>query len=297
MPDPTDIGNLEPCKKSRFGTYVIGGAIALIVILALVMFASGGSNSGNGSGDSPGGTSPSTPVTIVQLQSSIDSLNAQLSGLSGRIANLESVVSGLSAPSVTRADIDNLQSSLNALTARIDALEADTTSLNISGGSTYWLEGDDDDIRLHILSAKDMRFVAEVTVSYDDPTTFSNTTYDIALSDFYKKVGTDRDYLPNLIPYNTIFHNTTICSDYTLNLTEPNTPASYTIPFCYNTTVTLSDWKYTVVTFHTDSFKVTANEEKSGWIDGLNELGDYDTISVRLLPSLEASETGDGDWF
>ena len=281
--DPTDLGGVEPRKKSSFTTYLIVGVIAVAVIGGVMLFT-------GGNGDKPGNgnTNPSTPVvTIPQLKNSIDGLTATVSGFSGRLANLESQMAGLVAPTVTKAEFNSLQTSVNGLSDSI----ANWSSSSASGSLDYWLtEDSDDDVYLHILSAKDIRFVAEVTISYDDPSTFENTTYDMALAAFYDDVGTDRDYLPTFIPYHTV--STTTDYNISIDLTETNYDLT-DIDGWYNLTIpittTLSDWEYSTIIFHTGSFKVDANEDFSGRIDYLPE--DYDTISVRLLPSLETSES------
>ncbi|HUW47057.1 MAG TPA: hypothetical protein VMW50_14875 [Dehalococcoidia bacterium] len=305
MAEPDDAGGITPRKKRGIGSYIIPAAIAILVIAGIVMFTSGR----GGNPDTNAGPTPTTIPTIPQLQSSIATLTTSLDGVSGRLANLESTVSGLSTPDVTKADLNSLQANISSLSAEV----ANWTDFNIASSLDYWLtkDKDDDDIQLHILSAKDMRFVAEVTVFYDDPIQlddFSNTTYEQALSAFYDEdnIGTGRDYTPNLIPYHSIPYTTTTWANYTVNVTDATWVVdnetykgslTFETPICYNTTVTLSDWECSSITFHTDSFLVTANEEKSGWIDGLSNLGDYDTISVKLLPSQKVSETGgDEEW-
>ena len=123
--DPTDLGGVEPRKKSSFTTYLIVGVIAVAVIGGVMLFTGG-----NGDKPANSGTNPSTPVvTIPQLKSSIDSINAKVDGFSGRLANLESQMAGVVAPTVTKADLNSLQSQLNDL-------EALVANLSVSNGGS-----------------------------------------------------------------------------------------------------------------------------------------------------------------
>jgi len=130
-----------PRKKRSFGSYIIPAAIAILVIAGIVMFTrSGGENTNTNAG-----TTPTTIPTILQLQSSIDSLNAKLDGFSGRLANLESAVSSLSEPTVTKANIDSLQASINDLSSSLDSLEATVANLTGGGGGNTTLPEDIDE--------------------------------------------------------------------------------------------------------------------------------------------------------
>jgi len=281
--NPENFGEVTPRKGPS--------AILVIVVVIVVVAIIGGVTLFTGGKGSEGNTNPNPvlPTTITQLKSKVDSLNSTVIGFSGRLSKVEQTVAGISAPTVTKAEFDGLQTAVNDLADSV----ANWSEANISGGLDYWLEEDDGDIRIHILSAKDMRFVAEVTVSYDDSTIFGNTTYDRALQYFYNDVGDDRDYLPNFVPYNTIPYTTETCSNYTLTIKQNGTDTPFDIHSCYNTTVVLSDWEYSAIMFHTGSFKVTAGEESSKRIKYLPE--GYDTISIKLLPSLEVGESGGDD--
>lgn len=135
MAEPeTGLGDVAPRKKAGFGTYLIIGVIAVLVIGGVTLFTGGNDN-----GKTPGnGASPNTntPVTIPQLKSSLDSLTTTVDGLSGRLANLETQMAGLVAPQVTQAEIDSLQASINILTARIGALENGTSNGGNGGNTT-----------------------------------------------------------------------------------------------------------------------------------------------------------------
>ena len=90
-------------------------------------------------GDEPpanGATDPNTniPITIPQLKSSVDSLNATVSGFANRLATLETQIAGVAVPTVTQANIDGLQASINFLTSRLNELNA--TVANLTGTGT-----------------------------------------------------------------------------------------------------------------------------------------------------------------
>ncbi|GAH79926.1 unnamed protein product, partial [marine sediment metagenome] len=98
----TGLGDVTPRKKTSWTTYLIIGVIAVLVIGGVSLFTGGD----NGETPGNGGANTNTPVTIPQLKSSIDSLNAKVDGFSGRLANLETQMAGLVAPQVTQAEID-----------------------------------------------------------------------------------------------------------------------------------------------------------------------------------------------
>jgi len=283
------LGDVAP-RKGPGGLFYLFVAIAVGAVIGGVMLFTGdkGDNSSSNA-------NPTTPVTtITQLKASVTNLSAKLDAISGRLSNVESVTATMTAPTVTKADINALQVDINDLSDEV----ANWSNVNSSSNLDYWLTKDkDDDVYLHIISADSARFIAEVTVFYDDPTVFGDMTYSQALSCFYNKTGTDRDYLPNFVPSHTVATHTTTCHNYSLSISNGtallNDATTVIIPICYNTTITTSDWEYSTITFCTDSFKITAGEESSKRIKYIPE--DYDTISVRLLPSLEASESGEDD--
>lgn len=132
MPEPeTGLGDVKPRKKAGWTTYLIIGVIAVLVIGGVSLFTGGDDN-----GETPGngGSSSNTPVTIPQLKSSLDSLTATVDGFSGRIANLETDVASLTAPSITQADIDSLQASINSLTTELAVLNATVANFTDNGG-------------------------------------------------------------------------------------------------------------------------------------------------------------------
>ena len=297
MPDDpgANLGEVTPRKKAGFTTYLIIGVIAVLIIGGVMLFTGG-----NGNGDKPGndGTNSGTPaVTLPHLKSSIDSLNAKLDGFSGRLANTETTIAGLSAPTVTKAEFNSLQASVNDLSDSI----ANWSGSNASGSLDYWLTKDknDGDIRLHVLSAKDVSLIAEVTLFYDTPIQLPSATdgtYGGALLAFYDQIEIDRDYVPNLIPtgspgWNIAYNNVTYNNltwvfngvTYVRNLTTPIKTSSIT-----SITTSLS-WEYSVVTFHVGPFEVAANELWDDYIDK-DSLLEYDTIGIKLFPSHE--ETG-----
>ena len=124
--DPTDLGGVEPRKKP---SWLIVGVIAVVVIAATMFFTGGNEDKPANSG-----TNPSTPVvTIPQLKNSIDSLTTTVSGFSGRLANLETQVAGLTAPSVTQADIDSLQIYITAMSVELATLSVKVAELDGNG--------------------------------------------------------------------------------------------------------------------------------------------------------------------
>lgn len=266
----TGLGDVTPRKKAGFGTYVIIGVVALVVILGVTLFMPGGNN-----GDTPAndGTSPNTdtPVTIPQLKSSIDSLNTKVDGFSGRLANLETQVAGLAAPQVTQADFNSLQSAINSLSANVanwtedlEALEDDISNLNTSGGLTYWLTEKNNDVTLHILSDRDQTFVAQVTLVPSTPFLLGNKTLKDAYTSFY---ASPYDYGTNPAP--------------TITWSE-----------------SVGNWTMTAVTFSNDyttkskAIKVTANEKFTGTF--LN-LPSHDSIFVRLLAISDNGDSNGGN--
>lgn len=246
-----------PRKKRGFGTYVIAIAVIALIIGGVVMFTSGKKSS------TPTNVTTPAVTTIPQLQNSIASLTATVDGISGRLANLETKVNGLSAPDVTPADIVDLQTSIGNLQESLNTLNA--TVANISpietGSLAYWLAQDNSTVRLHILSDKNATFIAEVTVTYDEPQLWLD-------KDTIYLNATQMEFYANWIP--------TISGD--------------------NTT----GWFYNSVTFRTNSFSVVAGVERSPQIEGLYNLPfDYtlskgDIITVNLLPSLTIGTTESG---
>lgn len=289
-------GDITYKKKRGLGTYIIIIAVVALIVGGLILFTSGKSSK-------PADTTPTTPAvtTIPELQSSINSLTSAVSDFSGRLANLETRVNGLVAPDVTREDIDGLQVSVAELSDSLASLNATVANIttfgndpNSSGSSDYWLVKDtSDNIWLHILSSKNATFIAEVTLTKDNP---------MVLLDVNASYNTSYT-----IPYNyTTWNNTTstndtITSNITFNITTIATYSDALSEFytgwhyrsCFPAIVwnSTKGWEYKSVTFYTAPIPVVAGIE---WSNYFASLPAYDVISVRLLPSLEVTETGGG---
>lgn len=130
--------DVTPRKKGRFGTYVIIGVIALVVILGVTLFTGGDDEDGSANGASPGAT---VPTTIGELQ-------AQITATNNRIATLEGTVAGIVGPTVTQEDIASLQTDIDTMSATLTRLntivdnliENGTGSGNNSNETEYWGE-------------------------------------------------------------------------------------------------------------------------------------------------------------
>jgi len=277
-------------------------AILVIVVVIVVVAIIGGVTLFTGGKGSEGNTNPNPvlPTTITQLKSKVDSLNSTVIGFSGRLSKVEQTVAGISAPTVTKAEFDGLQTAVNDLADSV----ANWSEANISGGLDYWLEEDDGDIRLHVVSPRDMLFMAEITILYDELIPLSGDTYGAALSSFYKDSESwgDRDYRPTLISTGSgwaiewgdvLLENITGLNEntnktITITLDEP-----ISIPYVADITTNLT-WEYAAVTFYTSVEDVTAGEGFSERIKYLpkNYDEDDDRVSVRLLPLPETNRAG-----
>ena len=263
--DPTDLGGVEPRKKSSFTTYLIVGVIAVAVIGGVMLFTGG-----NGDKPANSGTNPSTPVvTIPQLKNSVDSLTATVTGLSGRLANLESQMAGIVAPTVTQAEFNSLQTSVNGLSDSVANWSEDLEALEDEvaipvGGLNYYLFEEDGDAQLYILSDRDGTFIAQVTVAFENPISLNGTSVNDALKNFYNQPwAKDGDYIP------TVFYNPTGAVNET--------------------------WEYTSVTFYSNVLDLEKGEEEEYQID-LDELDnldeDIDGVWIEVYPALETKSSG-----
>lgn len=258
------LGDVAPRKKRGLGTYVIIGAVALLVVLGVTLWGGGGDKT-NGS---PNGGSTGTPVTIPQLKSVVDSLTATVNGFGGRIANLETQVAGLVAPTVTQTDIDSLQASINSLTTSmvnwtedLETLEDGIGNYTSVGGLSYYLFKEGGDAHLHVLSDRDGAFIAQVTVAFEHPINLSDTTANDALKNFYNQSwAEDGDYTP------TISYN----------------PADN------------GNWEYASVTFYSIVLNLEKGEEEEYQVD-LNDLDNLDEgidgIWIEVYPALETASS------
>ena len=119
-----NIGDVTPRSKSK-GFYIMIAIAAAVLIGGVMMFSGGDDPPANGAAN----PNPTAPITIPQLQSSVDSLNATVAGFAGRLATLESQA----APTVTQTDIDALQANINSLAIRLDELNATIANLDGTG--------------------------------------------------------------------------------------------------------------------------------------------------------------------
>ena len=160
MGEPEEgLGGVEPRKKP---SWLIVGVIAVVVIAATMFFTGGNEDKPANSG-----TNSSTPVvTIPQLKNSIDSLNVKVDGFSGRLANLESQMAGVVAPTVTKAEFNSLQTQLNTL-------EATVANFTSTGNG-----GDSDNTTIEEVTEWDM----DVWVYYNNFNDYGKVSFDLPYS-------------------------------------------------------------------------------------------------------------------
>jgi len=136
MAEQEGLGDVAPRKRSK--SFYIGIAVVSAIAIAAAMMITGGDDPPANGAANP---NPSTPITIPQLKSSVDSLNATVTGFAGRLATLETQIAGVVAPTVTQANIDNLQASITTLTndlATLNAIVANFTGTGTDGGGTVY---------------------------------------------------------------------------------------------------------------------------------------------------------------
>ena len=190
-------------------------------------------------------------ATVQGNTNSIDALNPYKAD----VDMLKSEYAGLSSTYATKASVSALAGIPGNVSEQMAALESEMNialSLLATSNLEFWLTTDNStNLLLHILSNENATFLAEVTLHYTDPVMLGNTTvtYSNALKNFN---GTGRDYTPAL-------------------LWDPST-----------------GWEYYTVTFHTNSFDVTAGVDSSNstYIRNVYLL-DCDTVSVKLVPSIK----------
>ena len=119
-------------KKPHQGmSWLVKGGIIIFAIIAIIMV---GTTINARQKNSENATTPPTPsptvVTLPALNDRVTSMQASLDSLSGRVANLDTRLTGLGTPNVTQADITRLRGSLGNLTVRIDGVAFSLASLN-----------------------------------------------------------------------------------------------------------------------------------------------------------------------
>ena len=254
LPLGTAYDEYQQPPPSKFGGMSVAGIIISLVVSLVVAY---------GMISIVGVTHSAYVTDITRLENDLVAQRQADTSLSNQIGGVQDSLSDYATKSdlgdyATVSSVEDLQALPDTVDTAIVAMnnKVNATIANITSNSLeFWLTEDNTtDLRLHILSDRNMTFMAEITLYYTDPQP-AGDDLETALKDF----NTTRDYIPALVWNGTGWQ--------------------------YNT-VTFHAPK-------TGLFEVAANKEYTTYILNKYLLG-CDAVSVKLIPCLEITGGGGG---